>query len=196
MNDPVETPLRPVRDSADGKLNAYTRHCGTVGYSMNYAACLARQATLANSKAKPPADWSACVEAARNASCHALHMRREEELKGHAIYFHAREVIPGTPGTGRTWIMPGTVRREAPIRTHMPSVTTPYRAKSMFEVMAEAPSYADAINASTTITATRAPAMPRPAQRPPIQPGESPLAYARRIAAIGAQPASAVQPSI
>ncbi|OAD82846.1 hypothetical protein ATN89_17330 [Comamonas thiooxydans] len=48
---------------------------------------------MIDSSKPAPADWSACRDASRNASCRALHMRHEEKVAGHALYFVPREQI-------------------------------------------------------------------------------------------------------
>ena len=77
-------------DSASGK-NAHYVACKSQQQSVAYCACLRRQQVIESGESVP-GDWSACREAARVNSCRALHMRHEEKVAGHALYFKPREL--------------------------------------------------------------------------------------------------------
>lgn len=204
MSDSGEQKFYPISHSADGKLNAYSHRCDVVSQMMNYAACLWRINVLSDASIKTPADWASCGEAKRFCRCPAANMREEETLKGHAIYFRPREEVRKTWMPTATWtpskpsaskydaissggIKPGEVR---------PVAVGAGKGKSMFDAMGEGSDYAAAINAAATDpTPAPAPKPAAPAPSPakpagesllkamPMQPGESPLAYARRLAA-------------
>lgn len=201
MSDSGEQKFYPISHSADGKLNAYSHRCDVVSQMMNYAACLWRINVLSDASIKTPADWASCGEAKRFCRCPAANMREEETLKGHAIYFRPREEVRKTWMPTATWTpsKPSASKYEAvSITKPAPArpAPAPAKPKSMFDAMGEGSDYASAINAAAS-DPTPAPA-PKPAaavQGPakpagesllkamPMQPGESPLAYARRLAA-------------
>lgn len=212
MSDSGEQQFYPISHSADGKLNAYSHRCDVVSQMMNYAACLWRINVLSDPSIRTPADWAGCTEAKRTCRCPAANMREEEVLKGHSIYFRSREEVRKTWMPTSVWtpskptaskfdaIAQGGIKR-GEIR---PMVATG-KGKSMFDAMGEGTDYAAAINAAAS-DPTPAPAAPKtvepavkvepkpsaPKPAPsgelllkslPMEPGESPLAYARRLAA-------------
>lgn len=203
MSDSQEAKIFPLDASSDGKRNMYSRRCEVVGQVMNYAACLWRQGVLEKTDIRTPADWAPCAEAARCGKCHAVEMRREEVLKGHSIYFRDRNYVQPIMEAARTWVMPemsvkSAERKAAPA----PKPAAPVKTRSMLDVMGEGSGYADAISiaAATPVvspsldkpvasTVEKRPAPPKPASPEdllkslPMNPGESPLAYARRVAA-------------
>lgn len=206
MSDSKEKQFFPLDASPDGRRNMYSQRCDVLGQVMNYAACLWRQGVLGKPDVRTPADWAPCAEAARCGKCNAVEMRNEEVLKGHSIYFRERgNIQPIEPA--RTWVMPemahkGTERR--PVAAHKPApAPAPVKAKSMLDVMGEGSGYADAINVAaaspivspsldkpvaSTVEKQPAPAPKSPSPEAllkslPMNPGESPLAYARRVAA-------------
>ena len=194
MSDTQEKKFEPIEASADGKRNAFSSHCAVVTQMMSYPACLWRQNVLAAPDIRTPADWSPCADARRTGRCNALSMRQEEELKGHAIYFVERGLVRRTLDAAREWgtsTLDKFVSKTVAAPAKPAPAPAPRKADSMLDVMGET-SYADAINlaatpAPTPTTAAPAPVAPKPASVPPMtlamQPGESPLAYARRLKA-------------
>lgn len=208
-----EPKFQPISVSADGRRNSYSRRCDVLGQVMNYAACLWRQEVLSKPDIRTPADWAPCSDAARCGRCHAVEMRKEEVLKGYAIYLNDREEKQprqAIGSSGRSWVMPELERKDHTVRSAPASQPRPApvarpapsaRPASVIEAMGSASGYADALNAMTTTTTTVAPPEPKvttasPLPSPPkvqpaapllskidMLPGESPLAYARRLRA-------------
>jgi len=176
--------IHPVSASADGKRNAYCLQCKKAEQSMSYAACLNRIAVV-RSGADVPKDWNVCDDALRFHQCAAQTMRDEEELAGKSIYFVARDLLAAAGDAVRKWFMPGDPK------TSRPAPEARRKARSMFDSMGDAGSYADAINGMSASEgaelmgrATTAPAAPvKAVVLPQALPGESPLAMARRLAA-------------
>ncbi len=192
MSDSQEAKFEPISASADGKRNRYSRRCDVLGQVMNYAACLWRQGVLSKPDIRTPADWAPCGEAARCGRCNAVQMRQEEELKGHAIYFIDREAKQTLSAEARARIMPSYDKssREAPRRPAVSAPTVPaarptsVSASAVLDMAGD--TYAEAINAMVAAPATPPAAAPRGAAPLPkidMLPGESPLAYARRLRA-------------
>lgn len=213
-----EPKFQPISVSADGRRNSYSRRCDVLGQVMNYAACLWRQEVLSKPDIRTPADWAPCSDAARCGRCHAVEMRKEEVLKGYAIYLNDREEKQprqAIGSSGRSWVMPELERKDHTVRSAPASAPAPQprtapvarpapsaRPASVIEAMGSASGYADALNAMTTTTTTTvAPPEPKVTTAPPLPsppkvqpaapllskidmlPGESPLAYARRLRA-------------
>ena len=212
-----EPKFQPISVSADGRRNSYSRRCDVLGQVMNYAACLWRQEVLSKPDIRTPADWAPCSDAARCGRCHAVEMRKEEVLKGYAIYLNDREEKQprqAIGSSGRSWVMPELERKDHTVRSAPASAPAPQprpapvarpapsaRPASVIEAMGSASGYADALNAMTPTATAAAPPEPKVTTAPPLPsppkvqpaapllskidmlPGESPLAYARRLRA-------------
>jgi hypothetical protein len=184
----IETPVvesasefTPISASADGKRNTYSRRCDVVEQVMNYAACLWRQNVLAAPNVKTPSDWACCAAAARNGTCNALNMRREEEIAGKAIYFRDRQQ-PSFVDAARKWAHSswGTVKKAV-----IP-VASPPKPAAVLDKLGSLGDYSDAISEAVSTAPADAPVaapVPKltPTQTPVALPGESPLAMARRL---------------
>jgi hypothetical protein len=151
--------------------NALTIGCAEVGQRMHYAACLNRLAKI--DSGKYPADWDQCRKLAQSDMCKAQRMRTEEE-GGQIVHFVARAPQP---------VLDGYRMRDAEIAPATPEPVSVTRIETNIG--------AAAINAALTgqPTSTSAPpCAPEPALRvsvsvaPAMEPGETPLAYARRLA--------------
>ena len=198
---PELSELAPLSFSADGKKNSFCMRCDAQGQTMSYAACLWRQGVLAKTDIRTPSDWAPCGEAARQGRCVAVAMRAEEEAAERSIYFRKRvnEDHPMVEAK-RSWVNTWDKVRTAAVG----AVTSVARAiapapKAPADILDSigSTSYADALTravaedrAAPAPEPTTAPA-PAPAPVPmttPITalPGESPLAMARRIAALRA----------
>ena len=190
-----EHKFEPITASADGKRNAYSIRCESVGQVMNYAACLWRQGVLSKPSTpgipdiRTPADWSPCAEAAKRGQCVALQMRKEEEVKGYSIYFQDRSIVRRTADAAIKWVAPAIapIKQAAKrVKKEVQAITAPAPAKKEVikhasdRLVAEA-SYADAINAMAKETAPVEEKVGVPAAAPiQMLPGESPLEYIRR----------------
>lgn len=203
MTAEVETTIHPLSASADGKRNAFSRRCEVLGQTMNYAACLWRNGVLERDDIKAPADWEPCRNAMRCGTCNSANMRREEVLKGHSIYFKDRSVLASIKDAARTWLgmdyftkKPGTAGSVTILlgtrRTSTPAAPAPAPKpkRDVFDAMGDMGSYADAITAAASSAPVSAPRIevpptpsPAPAAspKPAMLPGESPLAYMRRL---------------
>lgn len=186
-----EEKVEPASASEDGRRNAYYITCNTVGQKRPYAACLAhiddRIGGLSN-----------CCDAIRNKSCPALAMRQEERLQGKAIYFIQRTLIGEIVGRVRDWITPvkGEPSPTKPPPKGRGRKTSGDSREGLVGAVASAGSvtYADAINEaaksapeaarSGVTTPASSSALRASFVQMKVQPGESPLEAARRIAAM------------
>jgi hypothetical protein len=182
-----ETKLPPSA-SRSGTNAYYFGSCSVVGHSPAYCVCLNK---IEKVKTRAPDAPSGCAEAISHGRCMADSMRQSEELQGQALYFIARETI----ATGLAKIPAWSVETPEMCK-HNPHVTPAAPARAATVIAANTGgSYADAINAavkelSAAPTPTPAPApiaaaiAAKPAApRPPMNPGETPMQYARRLAA-------------
>lgn len=201
---PDLTEVMPVSAAADGKLNSYCMRCEAQGQSMQYAACQWRQGVLSKADIRTPADWAPCHEAARSGTCVAVHMRREEDTAGQAIFFRKslRENDPVVEMQPRKWVDTWAAGTKGVPRATTAPVTPVPRHADAVDAMADVGGYSEAITAMVATGAhvgaapepvavgTHVGAPPEPVTLPHIAapaptalPGESPLAMARRIAA-------------
>jgi hypothetical protein len=164
----TDTTILPPSASESGKNAYYLGGCKIVGQAPAYCACLDRLKNLAK--------HSDCDRAVRDHACQAKNMRAEELLQGKALYFIPR----GAPSLGKSpaWSV------EPPAKTGTPTTGT-----------IDTGGYADAINAAlspvpatmavTTLAMSPAKTIATTTylNQPPINPGESPIAYARRCVA-------------
>lgn len=190
----------PIQASADGVLNGYTFRCRSTDQSMYYSVCLAR---LAKNDPNFPGD---CGRSMRSYGCPAKAMRQEEKDAGFAIYFRRR--VNTIFDQGRQWLAnlaAGRLTTSAPV-----AVTEGIAPKSsgddlLSEIEGATTSYAEVINKAMTegvtvkgtcLTDTDKRCddtcgecdngfVVQPPVKPGIEPGESMLAYARRLKAAG-----------
>ena len=80
--------IRPIEDSANGKTNAYSHCCMSVGHFRNYAVCLHLIKERENGRLSTM--YSDCSVSIGKKNCPALSMRKAEVAAGHAIYFQER----------------------------------------------------------------------------------------------------------
>jgi hypothetical protein len=209
--NPITLPKRPdladivpLSSSPDGQLNSFCMRCDSQEQTMQYSACLWRQAVLNKPDIRTPSDWAPCSEAARHGTCVALMMRKEEEAAEQSIYFRKRhnENHPMAEAK-RSWHSSAldTVKKTvAAAATSVAGIArmldtpkpaaAPARPRDAIDALGSAGGYAEAINAMVASGAhTTPPPAPVSTPAPPIStlgsamPGESPLAMARRLAA-------------
>jgi|GEM_PF-2657083 len=210
-NEPIKHDKAfPPSASAGGDNAYYLKGCETVQRSPAYASCLFKITEFEAGRSHDI--YRDCHEAIRMRKCLALGMREEEQLKGVALYFFPRippQVLTlpltttGEFGVRVSNLTPPNLLPKDPKpagRFHAGVNKSPVKDKATAldrELAAADQGYAGAINAALEDLA--APASPdikvrmqevikvtaasiQPA-KPAMQPGESPLAYARRIAA-------------
>ncbi|UBM12735.1 hypothetical protein [Cupriavidus metallidurans] len=167
--------------SKDGKRNSYFVHCRVHQQSRPYAMCLHHADRVAGGGTSVL--YNDCDRAISGSTCQALAMHREELEKAQPIYFLERNKLPIEPTPAVGGIGMAIVTADANDQKAAPTV-----AKPAPHVPADS-GYAAAINAAMREhrAASAAPA-PTPsipvapaAPKPPALPGETPLAYARRI---------------
>lgn len=193
----------PVEASTSGD-NAFYVPCNVIGQRAPYAACLKK----CNDRklGRLDAQFSDCSSAIGQRSCPAIHMRQEELDKGQAIHFISRpklqahneyrermyaEAAAIQAQTGVNKRKPGEQFAAAPeIPAFKISGVRGYSLKPASPTVPGAATLADAINlamaapkAAPTPAPAYVPAAPK-VERPAMQPGESPLAYARRVQAL------------
>ena len=206
---PELSELVPLNFSTDGTKNSFCMRCDAQGQTMSYAACLWRQGVISKPDIRTPADWAPCGDAARQGRCVAVAMRAEEEAAERSIYFRKRvneahPMVEAKRSWVNTWDKVRTVATSA-VTTIARAVTPAPTAPADILDSIGSTSYADALtravaedHASDTAKPPAAaptpttPAAPTPAAATPASapitalPGESPLAMARRIAALRA----------
>lgn len=186
-----ETKHYPPSASRSGTNAYYLAKCDIAGHAPSYAACLAKLDEIEKGSGK----HTSCAVAVGLHRCQAHSMRAEELLQGRALYYVPRETIATNSDKSPAWSVVGRIAAEqgVGITTTVPKVATPSIPKPPVANLGG--TYADAINAAmrtlppspqVTVTQTPAVAAAAIAQRTPapaMQPGETPLAYARRVAA-------------
>lgn len=184
MNDEIAS--LPITASESGKNAYYLPNCSIVEHVPAYCSCLDKIKRV-TTRDKGVARFSECAHAIRHKTCKALPLRAEEVLMGKAIYFVSRVAFEASisDGTGPDWTR---LAAESKQRRRSPASAAP--------ALSATGGYADAINAAMRALPVTAPASvaipaastPAPIVRP-IMPasmtvaGESPMQYARRIAA-------------
>ena len=157
----------PVSASESGKNAYYLPNCDVVEHVPAYCSCLDKIKSI---KARVKGYASECASALRQDRCKAANMRQEEELKGQALFFIPRVALERTESTGEPidW------------SARMPTKRRPRATPTTNRITDAGGSFADAIN-----EAMRAlPESPKPTLPAPMMvAGESPMQYARRIAA-------------
>ena len=212
---PELSELVPLNFFTDGTKNSFCMRCDAQGQTMSYAACLWRQGVISKPDIRTPADWAPCGDAARQGRCVAVAMRAEEEAAERSIYFRKRvnEVHPMVESKRswvNTWDKVRTVATSA-VTTIARAVTPAPKPPADILDSIGSTSYADALTravaedraadtakppATPAAPAAHHPAAPTPAAATPASapitalPGESPLAMARRIAALRAAQAA------
>lgn len=84
-----DTTLYPISQSAD-RSNAYYSYCEHVGHSANFASCQAAIKLVEAESKEAPAE---CKGACANRTCQAVHMMKEEELAGRALFYIDRKKL-------------------------------------------------------------------------------------------------------
>lgn len=159
-----ENKMQPLSASESGRNAYYLPNCEVIEHSPAYASCLDKLRQIKEKKTN--GRFTECVSAVRNGRCKAADMRQEEELKGQAVYFVARVAltIPASPNWDNY-----TPKSKPPHQRFV--VTTHSKAN-------QGGSYADAINAAMQT-------LPKPVfTAPKMVAGETPIQFARRLAAI------------
>lgn len=176
----------PALLSKDGKRNSYFVHCRVHQQSRPYAMCLHHADRVAGGGTSQL--YGDCDRAISGGTCQALAMHREELEKGQVIYFVERQKLPlaesAPEGEIGMAITQSGLQTSLPAASHIPAKPAPrapadtgYAAAISAAMQAHhAASAAPAVAPSAPVTPA-APALPKP----PALPGESPLAYARRI---------------
>lgn len=202
-----EVKFYPPAASAGGDNAFYLSGCDIVQRSPAYASCLFKMAEL--KAGRRPEIYRDCHEAIEARRCKAVEMRQEEELKGQAIYFFPRRPpqaltlpvsVTGEFGIRISNLTPSHLMPKGPkpsgrlnagAARNKPQPVAPSKANTLDEELlhATANGFAAAITSAVTdnkqpedSTATPTP-MPTPAARPALLSGETPLQYARRLAA-------------
>lgn len=204
---PELSELVPLNFSTDGTKNSFCMRCDAQGQTMSYAACLWRQGVLAKADIRTPSDWAPCGEAARQGRCVAVAMRAEEEAAERSIYFRKRvnedhPMVEAKRSWVNTWDKVRTAAAGA-VTSVARAITPAPKAPADILDSIGSTSYADALTravaedrAADTAKPSAAPAATTPAAATPASapitalPGESPLAMARRIAALRAAQAA------
>lgn len=213
INEPVAHSTHyPPSASAGGDNAYYLKGCDTVERSPSYAACLFKIGEV--DAGRESEYTRECAVAIRNRQCRALGLQEEEKLKGQALYFFPRRSpdalllpfkVTGEFGVRITNLTdPALIPRDRkPVQRGAP-LSKPTPAKITDQQLDAAPGamtdgYAAAINAAIAdlpkepalapVVAKPAPTpvatpSPAPAARAPMEPGETPLQYARRLAAL------------
>lgn len=178
----MSTEKLPPSASASGKNAYYLGVCRHVGGNPSYAACLDKIARIAKNDVVLCRD---CVDPVKHGTCQAKNMQQAEQLAGQALYFIPRDSIATSHNKIPAW-------SEESYQPPVPKVkATPAPAP-----LIATGSYADAINAAlkaaapaptpapaaaVAVVASAAPVTPKPT--PAMVPGETPIQFARRIAA-------------
>lgn len=168
--------------SAGGDNAYYLRNCPNVNRMPAYASCLHKIGEIEAGRTNET--WSECISSIKGRSCRALGMRQEEQLKGVALYYVPRQLlqraqeanVPLTQSTvkgARKWAPPPPPKKDLDAR--LTEHTSAGYAAALNAAVKSLPSAATPTAAAKT--------QPPPTARPPMQPGETPLQYARRIAA-------------
>lgn len=182
----------PPSASAGPDNAYYLKGCDVVQRSPAYASCLFKITEYqAGRRHEIYRDCSTAIE---QRQCKAMGLRQEEELQGVALYY-----FPRKPPQELT--LPAKTAGDFGVRVSnlTPPHMTPKDPKSVGRFMATvvpkkpvdaldreldaaSTGYAEAITAAVAELNAPQPA-PQPLSRPPMEPGETPLQYARRLAA-------------
>ena len=194
----------PPSASHGGDNAYYLKGCEVVGHQPAYAACLFKITEVRADRLQ--STFGACVDEIKCGRCKATGMLQEEELKGAALYYFPRQFIQSKVITNLTPVseIPTKAKPyQSPVVTHKVQ-------KPLIPDMGDG--YAAAINAAMTEepSTKQEPSSPMPTKddwdaafdiptispniraeiaktRPAIQPGETPLQYARRVAELSKQ---------
>ncbi|MDY7537639.1 hypothetical protein QN372_00605 [Undibacterium sp. RTI2.1] len=199
----------PPSASHGGDNAYYLKGCDQVGHQPSYAACLWKIAETEASR--PNSLFGSCPDEIRSGRCQAINMRQEEQLKGVALYYFPRQFIQHQVITNLTPAenIPRVSKPVSRPVTTLAATTSKAPQTAQDKEFDGDQGYAAAINAAMqetlasagpspgdtpidrTIKAASLPNFTQPESQPalrtntrlPINPGESPLQYARRIAA-------------
>lgn len=164
--------INPPSVSTSGRNAYYIQACKVVEHNAPYASCLDKMRQI-ETGAKLPGTFPECVTAIRRGTCVAVGMRKEELLKGVAIYYKRRErLTEEARESGQRW--------NAPLHKTAQPAPKPTPAVSK-DFLVDAGTYADALNASLKAPVSAPKQIP--IARPPMNPGESPMQYAIRCRA-------------
>lgn len=192
---PELSELVPLGFSADGQKNSFCMRCDAQEQTMSYAACLWRQSVLGKANVRTPSDWAGCSEAAKQGRCVAILMQAEEATAERSIFFRKRciEAHPMAEPK-RAWHSSALGKVASVVKSAADAVLGAAKSaaaptpRGVFDVDTSG-DYSKALSAAVEMElkhSTPAPAPAPKAARPAITalPGESPLAMARRIAAL------------
>jgi hypothetical protein len=186
----MTTTKTPLEASLSGKNAYYLGTCRHTEHNPAYCACLDKIRRIDAGERLGP-DLARCADAIRLSTCQAKNMRQAEELAGEALYFIPRESLNTSHNRVPPWSVEGAGTR--PVKRAPPTPAP---------IIVAAGTYADAINAAmkeqppaglvSAVAKTPEQLLPRieeaRAAKPPIEPGETPIQYARRVAALRNQP--------
>jgi hypothetical protein len=170
-----------IDKSADGTCNSYSFACDATGQRMFYAACLAR---IEKHRTEGlGADLYACSKGIEHHRCPAKSMRSEEVNAGSAIYFQERKTVQiSGVGEGYTPVVaPKPVGDD--VLSEIESAVTDYSEvinRRIKMAALEVKKFVAEQLAAVPEAVKLAPSEPHQI-RPPMNPGESLLDYARRI---------------
>lgn len=198
-NKTQEAKVYPPSASHSGDNAYYIKGCDIVQHSPSYAACLWKITENEVGRTYPGKEH--CVDAINAKRCRAVEMRQEELLKGVAIYFFPRQFIQNKVITNLTplseipvvspkWGRTVSVERTPP-KTKQTALDKEFdgdengfaaaiNAEMQNLTNAEIQKPAPVVSAPTVVK----PALPEPPKgRLAMLAGETPLQYARRVAA-------------
>jgi hypothetical protein len=198
-NEPIKHDQNYPPSASGGGDNAYyLKGCEAVERVPAYASCLYKLVEYEAGRSHQL--HSDCHNAMRQHRCRAVGMREEEKLKGAALYYFPRKppqalLLPfataGDFGVRITNLTDPALIPKDP--KSMNARSTPVQKAKPVDALdqeldAVQDGYAAAITAAVAKTTAAAPApkpepKAEPAARPTMLPGETPLQYARRIAA-------------
>lgn len=207
-----DSEVYPVSASATGKNAMHINGCHIVGQSQPYAACLKRIRDYVSGD--PLESMRDCTRAIGGTACRAWTMMQEEAKAGKALYFINRDKLQAYVGiiaSDRTQARTSDDKPKGiPAGTNIDQIavtgfyklsdlpapkpqpqqfsTSSYADvinQSLAELTEEpANSYADTEPSSLAETLTPAPVVNNAPTRPPMNPGETPLEYSRRLRAL------------
>ncbi|MFM0095704.1 hypothetical protein PQQ87_08825 [Paraburkholderia nemoris] len=157
----VDLERYPVERSASGENAYYLEQCSVTNSRPSYAACLKRVAD--RKQGRLATEFADCSAAIGKKSCPAQAMQRAEQEAGYALYFIPRLKL--LEHSDQQMLKRGIdmkVNRSAPLSTTPPAIIRPAVVAQVQEEVVRRPVVA----------------------RTPMQPNETPLEYARRVAGV------------
>jgi hypothetical protein len=192
----------PLSYSMRGDNAYYDDFCPTVGHRPGYVVCLHKIQAVKEGRTALNPD---CTSAISGGTCGALARRQEEERAGKAIYYISREVLQmhaqiEAAEAARIAAARAGIRlppkRTAADAAAQPRPTMPARTPAKPNDTETLVDFSSGLASAITQAAKESAAVPAPAPaqpepkaivsapKPDMQPGETPLQYARRCAAL------------